>query len=137
MCFVPDLACVFACGAGCGEQAVKWSGSGGEKQRLMAQLQVFRFPMGAFSRSTDAGDYTMSDRVCSWATYGYCAADLKLVALALTPLSCGSGCAERNWTACKSVLNKRRNRLGKDQLERIVFVWTWSRLQHALKDKLR
>ena len=97
----------------------------------MGQLQAFRCRIGAFGRSTNAGNYTASDNVCFCATYGHYAVDLQVV-VALTPEACGSECAEKNLAACKSVLNKKRSCLGKNWVEKVVFVRTLLWLEEVL-----
>ena len=79
-----------------GVQHQAWEGAKGIKKRVMEQLQAFRYRTGAFARSVEGGDYNNPDCVCFWTTYGYCALELKQLALAIMPLPCGSGCAERN-----------------------------------------
>ena len=91
--------------------------------------------MGVFARGMEAGDYMMSDSVCFWKMYGCCAPDLKQVALVLTPLGCGSGCAQRDWATCKKALNKERNCPGKDWVEEAVSVRPWLSLQQVLRVK--
>ena len=111
-----------------GVQRQAWKGEGEIETKTMTQLQVFRFRTGAFARSVGSCDYNNPDCVCFWTTYGYCVLGLTALALAITPLPCGSGCAEQNWAACKSVLNKKQNRIAKAKMGEIVFVRTWLRL---------
>ena len=103
-------------------QQQAWEGAKGIKKKIMEQLQAFRFRTGAFARSVEGSDYNNPDCVCFWATYGYCALELKELALAITPLPCGSGCAERNWATCKGVLNKKRNRIAKVRMKKLCLL---------------
>ena len=94
----------------------------GIKRKIITQLQVFRYKTRVFSRSVGSSDYNSPDCVCFWTTYGYCALELKSLALVITSLPCGSGCAERNWAACKSVLNKKPNRIAKARMEKLCLL---------------
>ena len=99
-----------------------WEGEGGMETKIMTQLQVFRFRTGAFARIVEGGDYNNPDCVCFWKTYGYCALELKPLALAITPLPCGSGCAKWNWVACKSGQNKKWKRVVKARMEKLCLL---------------
>ena len=69
---------------------------------------------GCVCKEHQSGGHSVSNRDFFWMTYGCCVPDLKELALALSLLGYGSGCAKRNWTACKSVLNNRHNCLDKN-----------------------
>ena len=115
-----------------GVQQQAWEGGKGIKMKIMEQLQAFRFRTRALARSVGGSDYNNPDCVCFWTMYGYCALELKELALAITPLPCGSGCAKKNWAICKSVLTKKQTCILKSRAENIVFVRTWLRLKRHL-----
>ena len=52
----------------------------------------------------------------------------------LAPLPCSSGEAERNWNEVKQSLTKKRNKLGKDTIEKMVFVRRFIRLKQKICD---
>ena len=57
---------------------------------------------------------------------------LKQLALRLCSLPCSSSDAERNWFELKQNLTKSRNKLGKERLEKMIFVRRFLRLKRAM-----
>ena len=98
------------------------------RQQLVTQLANFRMKTGGFAME----DYTLIDTCVFWGTAGCYAPLLRQLAFALAALPCSSGEAERNWNEVKQNLVKNRNRLGRERLEKMVFVRRFIRLQRAI-----
>ena len=58
-----------------------------------------------------------------WITYGGQVEELQTVATRLLSLVGSSSAAERNWSAYDFIHSKRRNRLGSDMAEKLVYVY--------------
>ena len=67
-----------------------------------------------------------------WGCAGCNAPSLKRIAFALAPQPCSSSEAERNWFELKSNKTKTRNRLGKDTIEKMMFVRRFLRLERKV-----
>ena len=98
------------------------------RQQLANELQAFRMKAGGFAFE----DYTMTDCVTFWGIAGCHAPLLKRIAFALAPHPCSSSEAERNWFELKQNKTKKRNRLGKDTIQKLIFVRRFLRLERKL-----
>ena len=97
------------------------------RQDMVAELADFRMRSGGFAMEDFGVD------TCSfWAVAGCHAPTLKKIALALTPLPCSSGAAERNWQEVKLTMTKKRNRLSRSKVERMLFVRRFEKLKRNL-----
>ena len=67
-----------------------------------------------------------------WGIAGCHAPSLKRIAFALAPQPCSSSEAERNWFELKSNKTKTRNRLGKETVEKMMFVRRFLRLERKV-----
>ena len=77
-------------------------------------------------------DYTMESTCDFWGVAGCHAPMLKKIAYALAPQPCSSSEAERNWFELKSNKTKTRNRLGKETVEKMMFVRRFLRLERKV-----
>ena len=76
-------------------------------------------------------DYSMVETCAFWGAADCHDPNLKQLAFALTPLSCSSGEAERNWKEVSQNLTKKRNRLNKARLAKMVFVRRFIQLKRS------
>ena len=100
------------------------------KAALITEMYKFRNGIGPFVDTR----MTAMHPVPFWEALGYETPNMKKLMLALTPCGCASGSPERNWKACKNVLTKVRNKLGRETLRDIVFLRTCLRLKQARFD---
>ena len=95
---------------------------------IASELQAFRMKAGGFAGE----DYTMESTCDFWGVAGCHAPILKQIAYALAPQPCSSSEAERNWFELKSNKTKTRNRLGKETVEKMMFVRRFLRLERKV-----
>ena len=101
------------------------------RRQIIVELNAFRMKTGGFALE----DYDMDDTVAFWGAAGCHAPFLKKIAFCIVTLPCSSGEAERNWQEVKQNKTKNRNRMGKEKLERMIFVRRFLRLKkQMLKD---
>ena len=98
------------------------------RRTLVAELAAFRMKTGGFALE----DYVTDDACGFWVAAGCHAPVLQRLALRLCPLPCSSSEAERNWQELKNNFTKHRNRVGKDKMEKMVFVRRFLRLKRAM-----
>ena len=98
------------------------------RRTLVAELTAFRMKTGGFGLE----DYETDNACAFWVAAGCHAPVLKKLALRLCPLPCASSEAERNWQELKQNLTKNRNRMGKEKLEKMIFVRRFIRLKRAM-----
>ena len=98
------------------------------RAKVASELQSFRMKSGGFAFE----DYTMESTCDFWGCAGCHAPSLKRIAFALAPQPCSSSEAERNWFELKSNKTKTRNRLGKDTIEKMMFVRRFLRLERKV-----
>ena len=98
------------------------------RRTLVAELTSFRMKTGGFGLE----DYVTEDACGFWVAAGCHAPVLQKLALRLCPLPCASSEAERNWQELKQNLVKNRNRMGKEKLEKMIFVRRFLRLKRAM-----
>ena len=95
---------------------------------IASELQAFRMKADGFAGE----DYTMESTCDFWGVAGCHAPILKQIAYALAPQPCSSSEAERNWFELKSNKTKTRNRLGKETVEKMMFVRRFLRLERKV-----
>ena len=98
------------------------------RSQVASELQAFRMKCGGFAFE----DYTMTNTCDFWGCAGCHAPHLKRIAYALAPQPCSSSEAERNWFELKSNKTKKRNRLGKETIEKMMFVRRFLRLERKV-----
>lgn len=98
------------------------------RQIIVSELASFRMQTGGFACEV----YDNVDTCAFWGAAGCHAPTLRRLAFCLCSLPCSSGEAERNWQEVKSNLTKNRNRMGKQKLERAVFVRRFLRMKRAM-----
>ena len=98
------------------------------RSQLATELQAFRMKAGGFALE----DYTMADCVTFWGIAGCHAPLLKKIAFSLATQPVSSSEAERNWFELKSNKTKKRNRLGKETIEKLIFVRRFLLLERKL-----
>ena len=74
----------------------------------------------------------MDDTCTFWGVAGCHAPNLKKIALALAPLPCSSGEAERSWHELKLNKTKTRNRLSTERIQKMMFVRRFLHLKRKL-----
>ena len=92
---------------------------------LSKELTKFRMKTGGFPFE----NYDTPDTCSFWVTAGCYAPTLKRLAMCLVALPCASSEAERNWQEVKMNRTKKRNRLGSEKLEKMVFVRRFLRMK--------
>ena len=98
------------------------------RSKIAVELSSFRMKTGGFA----CENYQMVDTCSFWGAAGCHAPHLKKIAFCLAPLPCSSGEAERNWNEVKQNKTKNRNRIGRDKLEKMVFVRRFMRLKRKI-----
>jgi len=98
------------------------------RSEIAVELSSFRMKTGGFV----CENYDMIDTCSFWGAAGCHAPHLKKIAFVLAPLPCSSGEAERNWNEVKQNKTKNRNRVGREKLEKMVFVRRFMRLKRKI-----
>ena len=98
------------------------------RPQLVNELTAFRMKTSGFGLET----YDTDNACAFWVTAGCHAPMLKQLALRLCSLPCSSSDAERNWFELKQNLTKSRNKVGKEKLEKMIFVRRFLRLKRDM-----
>ncbi|XP_021974444.1 uncharacterized protein LOC110869504 [Helianthus annuus] len=103
--------------------------------KIESQLDDYKYKRGLFGHRASLRSYMDRVPITWWDNYGDEVLELKAFATKILGLTCSASACERNLSTFNQVHTKRRNRLGTDRMNKLVYVMYNRRLKQKFINK--